>query len=678
MLTRKSYLLLIVLIFGLLSCSANADSSREPIIAIYGGAGETEFQHALKSGVDMIFHSIHWYGEPGAFKSFSEKARKHGILACPSLAVGYDGNPKGPHEFAKAHPQYWEKRKDGSLVNTYPEIQLSWGYPEVRKFKVETIAKLVKESNCDGIFLDRCRFWTNKSGYSDIIVNEFKKKYNKDPFELPCDDPDWIKFRANYVTQFVAELREAFDKINPKLKIIACVHPPDPNECLYSNMEDWATWVEKGLLNGLATENFERDTNHIREMVTLVNKTIDSKVPHIPLFACWGGHLTTAEMFREASLKCLNAGAAGITIHRGDVITQLGLWKTVNEIAHWDLEEIASVPINYVLNSSFENGLENWAVGDGKNTKISGKTGKKSLAVKLPVEIGVSQLIDSGFPKNKTALNLSARVNTSALDSDAQAVIDLTINYQRDLSKLPEPIPDFVETRREVLYRIDIPAGKKQAWRPINADIAIENSDFFIKFIILNINATGSKGRLRIDEIALNFTDKKVDPRAYRYERPRKAALSVNINNINLVRGCLVTGSSYWKEDIFPHDVSYYYTNAVDGDLSAGDSDEGTTWLSDRPGQNQWLKFYLPKPYLITRIRLLNAPVWKDRTKDFKIEISSDDSRYHQIASGTLPNDATTWTEIKLKPTFVKYMKFIGLTGYRPDGSLGLKEIEIY
>jgi len=35
---------------------------------------------------------------------------------------------------------------------------LSWGYPEVRAYKVRTIARLVKTSGVDGVLLDYCRY----------------------------------------------------------------------------------------------------------------------------------------------------------------------------------------------------------------------------------------------------------------------------------------------------------------------------------------------------------------------------------------------------------------------------------------------------------------------------------------------------------------------------------------
>ena len=44
-------------------------------------------------------------------------------------------------------------------------------------------------------------------GYEDRTVSEFRAKVGKDPFDLPNNDPDWMQFRADYVTLFLSEVR---------------------------------------------------------------------------------------------------------------------------------------------------------------------------------------------------------------------------------------------------------------------------------------------------------------------------------------------------------------------------------------------------------------------------------------------------------------------------------------
>ncbi len=139
------------------------------------------------------------------------------------------------------------------------------------------------------------------------------------------------------------------------------------------------------------------------------------------------------------------------------------------------------------------------------------------------------------------------------------------------------------------------------------------------------------------------------------------------------MRGQIAKASSFWDNGWEP-------ANAVDGRIADEQGDGKTTaWHSQRPPRDQWLKIYLPKPSTIRRLRMLNtSALYCYRTRDFRIEVSVNDLDYKQVASGTMPNDGKTWTEITIEPTAAKYIKFIGVNSYHPDYTVGLKEIEVY
>ena len=65
-------------------------------------------------------------------------------------------------------------------------------------------------------------------------------------------------------------------------------------------------------------------------------------------------------------------------------------------------------------------------------------------------------------------------------------------------------------------------------------------------------------------------------------------------------------------------------------------------------------------------------------TKDYKVELSTDDLNYTQVSNGTLPDDSTTWTQDNITPTPARYIKFTEINGRHFDYTVGLKEIELY
>ena len=133
------------------------------------------------------------------------------------------------------------------------------------------------------------------------------------------------------------------------------------------------------VIDGVVTMIYKRDTNSIIEKVMVANEAIASRVPYIPMIACWGGNLNTPEMLKEGSMKCLKLGCSGVAFYRSDAIVDLNLWPAISEIAHWSEQEIAAANINYILNQGFENGSEYYATGYGGGVEVStdrARTGK--------------------------------------------------------------------------------------------------------------------------------------------------------------------------------------------------------------------------------------------------------------------------------------------------------------
>ena len=651
----------LVLMFGLAGTSdsgAQQPSGEQPLVGVYSGTGNNTFEKAIEGGVDILFPSISWY-EPNLFmKNIVLKVRAHGIKVYPSLAVAYDGFQEQHHEFAERHPEYWEKRKDGRLIDRGTQVGLSWGHPEVRAFKVQTVARLVETSDVDGVLLDYCRYFGNTAGYSDVIVSAFRARFGKDPFELPAEDPQWIRFRADYVTQFVADLRTALDKIDEDLKIIACVNP-DPQECLRRAMQDWATWLDRGLIDGVVTMIYERDTNNTLKKVMHANEAIRRRVPHMPMIAPYGGNLTTPAMLRAGSLKCLATGTGAVGFYRSDSIFQHDLWGTIAEIARWNLKDIGKRPVNYVLNPHFGNNLENWAVGDGDGIAITAETAKvekRSLRMRFSGRRAIRQLIDRGFLKGKSALQISAWLNGSNLPADAAVSIEIDTNTRNG---------------QESRFRIPVETTGRTGWHRVDAQLSLADSQQ-LNFIILGISAEAEVGQLFVDGITLNLIEAS-PAREDRYAAADHGAVtSSRDRNRNLVRGQIVKGSSFWAN-------GYGYDNAVDGDLGSANYGKGAAWHSQRPAMQQWIKIYLPAVDQIGRLRMLNASSESAyRTREYKVEVSTNDHEYTEVARGLLPDDGRTWTEVKVRPIAAKYIRFTGISGYNLEYAVGLKEFEAY
>ena len=627
-------------------------------VAVYGSLDAQTLQSCYDSGVRVIFPSIRWFEPAPWAKAAVKRAHDSGLKVYPSVAAAYDGYGDSMHEFAERHPEYREKNRDGSTVSPYGNrIHLSWGYPQVRDYKAERIAAFIIDNNFDGVLLDYIRYFGNRTGYSDIIVKEFREKTGRDAFEIPYDDPQWVQFRADYVTLFIRQLRERLHLHNPELKIIACVGG-DAGRALNTSLQDYVSWSEQGLIDKVVTMIYVRDTNRILESVRRTNEAIGGKVPHMPMIACWGDNLDTSEFFLEGTFKTLKQGNRGIAYYRSDAIRQLDMWPQIKTVAGWTTSDVDAQPVNYLLNSGFSSNFEFYALGHGNGVRISEdkvRTEGKSLELSLPENSGIRQLINTGLPTGKTAIAVGGHFETSELTSETKIHLNIHIVYK-----------DF----SEIFYTIPFTPSRKNGWQELAEEVFVGKSEQ-IEFIIFDIAVERGQGRIYIDDLTLAFTQNRVN--AEKFRNPDAVGLpKTNDQNINFALGQLVEASSFWSNEYAP-------ANAVNGNLSVENRGSGAAWHSQRPARDQWLKIYLPRKYLISKARMLNASAqYAYRTREYKIEISNDAENYTKIADGILPNDGETWTEIEFPPVSARYVKFTGITGYHVDYAVGLKEIEIY
>lgn len=143
-------------------------------------------------------------------------------------------------------------------------------YPEARKALVELHTQLAKEAGYDGVSLltyvenFSLRF-EDEFGYSEPIVQEFKKRYGIDirsqEFTKSASRFMWYKLRGEYVTKYFQELKESLNKEGIKLGVF--LDPVNPNfpmtwatlphthPTIGKMYMDINTWVRKGIIDRL-------------------------------------------------------------------------------------------------------------------------------------------------------------------------------------------------------------------------------------------------------------------------------------------------------------------------------------------------------------------------------------------------------------------------------------------
>jgi uncharacterized lipoprotein YddW (UPF0748 family) len=139
--------------------------------------------------------------------------------------------------------------------------------PEAAAYLINAITAAAKRYPVDGVFLDALRFPGVDFDYSRHAMEIFRAETRAqispeerarldeveaiDPFGYAEELPDqWRTFRQTRLTNLVSRLRKALAGVSPTLVISAGVGV-DPNTALAESFQDWATWMDTGLVDGV-------------------------------------------------------------------------------------------------------------------------------------------------------------------------------------------------------------------------------------------------------------------------------------------------------------------------------------------------------------------------------------------------------------------------------------------
>ncbi len=138
---------------------------------------------------------------------------------------------------------------------------------EATSYLVDAVTAAAKRYPVDGVFLDALRFPGVDFDYSRHAMEIFRGDTRPhlsveerarldeveaiDPFGYAEEFPErWRAFRQSRLTDLVSRLRTALSAISPTLVVSAGV-PSDPSNALTESFQDWAKWMETGLVDGV-------------------------------------------------------------------------------------------------------------------------------------------------------------------------------------------------------------------------------------------------------------------------------------------------------------------------------------------------------------------------------------------------------------------------------------------
>jgi uncharacterized lipoprotein YddW (UPF0748 family) len=163
-----------------------------------------------------------------------------------------NNSPEAAEE-AITDPGIW---MEGGVI---PRRWMNPFHPQVQKFLLELIDEVMTNYEVDGFQFDDHLGLPVEFGYDPFTIALYRADHNG---QAPPDDPqdeEWLAWRAAKISDFLAEVHKLVKNRRPNAVVSIS---PNPYPFAYVNyLQDWPTWVERGLVDELLIQVYRSDQN---------------------------------------------------------------------------------------------------------------------------------------------------------------------------------------------------------------------------------------------------------------------------------------------------------------------------------------------------------------------------------------------------------------------------------
>jgi uncharacterized lipoprotein YddW (UPF0748 family) len=219
-------------------------SNTQTLLQIMHGGGDV-LEKLIKLAQPKGISIIPWFEYGLMTPVHSELARRYSDW----LTTGQQGS-----KFIKDIPP--------EEIETNHIIKQAWLnplHPQVQEFIQELIVEVVTNYDVDGIQLDDHFGMPVQFGYDAFTVELYQKEHQgKSPPTNPFDS-EWMSWRAEKITDFMAAIYQAVKAVKPHAKISLS---PNSQAFAYKYyLQNWEDWVKKGLIDELILQVYRYNKN---------------------------------------------------------------------------------------------------------------------------------------------------------------------------------------------------------------------------------------------------------------------------------------------------------------------------------------------------------------------------------------------------------------------------------
>lgn len=185
------------------------------------------------------------------------QAHRQGLLAIPWFEFGFMAPPTS--ELALDYPQWLTQRRDGSQTSISAAGEVVWlnpFHPEVQQFITNLVVETVSKYDVDGIQFDDHMSLPHEFGYDPYTMALYRQETNNNPPTNPQDQA-WMRWRADKITAFMAQLHQAVKAIKPNA--IFSVSPNYYDFAYKFQLQDWLAWMRQNIIDELIVQVYRPD-----------------------------------------------------------------------------------------------------------------------------------------------------------------------------------------------------------------------------------------------------------------------------------------------------------------------------------------------------------------------------------------------------------------------------------
>lgn len=242
------------------------------------------------------------------------EARRVGLKVIPWFEYGFASsyNLNGGMLLAK-RPEWGACDRDGNLLKKNGFEWLNSLDPQVQNFMLNLVLEVVKNYDVDGIQGDdRLPALPSEGGYDRLTVERYHQHFGQNPPENPKNQ-QWLEWRANILTDFLARMSQQVKAVNPNLLI--SIAPNIHDWAFKEYLQDSPKWLQQGIVDTIHPQIYRRDFPTYKSIIDrLLNEqfTSSTKAKMTPgILIKLGNYLISPEYLVKAIEYNRDRGIAG-------------------------------------------------------------------------------------------------------------------------------------------------------------------------------------------------------------------------------------------------------------------------------------------------------------------------------------------------------------------------------